>query len=393
AGGFVTSEGRVDGNLNLSRALGDFAYKKDPKLKQTEQKISCEAEMRTRALTAADRCPPPFALLTAPIGRGLDLVALAPLVQAAASGAAAGGGGRHVVAAAVAAAARVGEVAAHSGGERKAFRDVALHAALGAGAEALPVAAAEAKRKWPSRQRAPAMEVTVPLQEYVIGSGSGSGGADWPQVKATAARSAKSERTVSECGSVDGFAGRPHVFDIASESGSEVPLAEEGIWKSGGVCSAGNFGESVAELKALADTLAEELLEARAAACAAGVPGRRRTWSRLTDAAVQEGARMMGAKVLAQIASMPLLPPLPELGRPAGRWANDLSDATKLAVEAEAMLDVAEGSVQAMAEAAAEVLEGGARAEAVKGVQGWLEECGGQSCVYPPEFLADEGWD
>jgi len=28
AGGFV-SEGRVDGNLNLSRCLGDFEYKKD----------------------------------------------------------------------------------------------------------------------------------------------------------------------------------------------------------------------------------------------------------------------------------------------------------------------------------------------------------------------------
>jgi len=32
AGGFV-SEGRVNGNLNLSRALGDLEYKKDENLK------------------------------------------------------------------------------------------------------------------------------------------------------------------------------------------------------------------------------------------------------------------------------------------------------------------------------------------------------------------------
>jgi len=55
AGGFVTAEGRVDGNLNLSRALGDFAYKKDKKLKPTEQKISCEAEVRRRDLGDGDR--------------------------------------------------------------------------------------------------------------------------------------------------------------------------------------------------------------------------------------------------------------------------------------------------------------------------------------------------
>jgi len=55
AGGFVTAEGRVDGNLNLSRALGDFAYKKDKTLKPTEQKISCEAEVKKRGLVAQDR--------------------------------------------------------------------------------------------------------------------------------------------------------------------------------------------------------------------------------------------------------------------------------------------------------------------------------------------------
>jgi len=55
AGGFVTTEGRVDGNLNLSRALGDFAYKKDTSLKPTEQKISCEAEVRHRMLIGSDK--------------------------------------------------------------------------------------------------------------------------------------------------------------------------------------------------------------------------------------------------------------------------------------------------------------------------------------------------
>jgi len=33
--GFVT-DGRIDGNLNLSRCIGDFEYKKDSKLSQEE---------------------------------------------------------------------------------------------------------------------------------------------------------------------------------------------------------------------------------------------------------------------------------------------------------------------------------------------------------------------
>jgi len=55
AGGFVSPDGRVDGNLNLSRALGDFAYKKNTSLKAEEQKISCEAEVRRRELISTDR--------------------------------------------------------------------------------------------------------------------------------------------------------------------------------------------------------------------------------------------------------------------------------------------------------------------------------------------------
>jgi hypothetical protein len=33
AGSHVNIEGRIDGNLNLSRAIGDLAYKKKPHLK------------------------------------------------------------------------------------------------------------------------------------------------------------------------------------------------------------------------------------------------------------------------------------------------------------------------------------------------------------------------
>jgi len=55
AGGFVSNEGRVDGNLNLSRALGDFAYKNNDKLPKTKQKISCEPEVSHRRLLAGDR--------------------------------------------------------------------------------------------------------------------------------------------------------------------------------------------------------------------------------------------------------------------------------------------------------------------------------------------------
>ena len=39
AGSVITAEGRIDGNLNLSRAIGDLAYKKKPKLKAIEQAI------------------------------------------------------------------------------------------------------------------------------------------------------------------------------------------------------------------------------------------------------------------------------------------------------------------------------------------------------------------
>lgn len=46
AGGTV-EEGRVDGNLNLSRALGDLHYKRNKSLKPEEQMISAEPEIKT----------------------------------------------------------------------------------------------------------------------------------------------------------------------------------------------------------------------------------------------------------------------------------------------------------------------------------------------------------
>jgi len=54
AGGVVTAEGRVDGNLNLSRALGDFNFKQNKQLKPSEQKISCVPDIREVQLTSTD---------------------------------------------------------------------------------------------------------------------------------------------------------------------------------------------------------------------------------------------------------------------------------------------------------------------------------------------------
>lgn len=53
AGGWV-SEGRLLGNINLSRGLGDSEYKMDPNLKPSEQILSAFPEVRSEAL--ADDC-------------------------------------------------------------------------------------------------------------------------------------------------------------------------------------------------------------------------------------------------------------------------------------------------------------------------------------------------
>ena len=53
AGGFII-EGRVNGNLNLSRALGDLEYKKNPSLKPQEQLISAYPDIVTHTIKAED---------------------------------------------------------------------------------------------------------------------------------------------------------------------------------------------------------------------------------------------------------------------------------------------------------------------------------------------------
>lgn len=53
AGGFII-EGRVNGNLNLSRALGDLEYKKNPALKPAEQLISAMPDVSKRVLKPED---------------------------------------------------------------------------------------------------------------------------------------------------------------------------------------------------------------------------------------------------------------------------------------------------------------------------------------------------
>lgn len=54
AGGYVTREGRINDNLNLSRALGDLFYKTNKRLKPCEQLISGVPEITRHTLTEAD---------------------------------------------------------------------------------------------------------------------------------------------------------------------------------------------------------------------------------------------------------------------------------------------------------------------------------------------------
>jgi serine/threonine protein phosphatase PrpC len=61
AGGIVSDEGRVDHNLNLSRALGDLTYKKGADLPQSHQKISCVPDVScfriVRVVQEVFECP------------------------------------------------------------------------------------------------------------------------------------------------------------------------------------------------------------------------------------------------------------------------------------------------------------------------------------------------
>lgn len=54
AGGRVTMDGRVNGGLNLSRAIGDHAYKKNKDLKPDEQMISAMPDVKRVTLQDDD---------------------------------------------------------------------------------------------------------------------------------------------------------------------------------------------------------------------------------------------------------------------------------------------------------------------------------------------------
>ena len=52
AGHRVTAgEGRIDGNLNLSRAIGDLIYKKTPKLSLQEQAVTSFPDIKSYRMT------------------------------------------------------------------------------------------------------------------------------------------------------------------------------------------------------------------------------------------------------------------------------------------------------------------------------------------------------
>lgn len=54
AGGEICSEGRIDGGLNLSRAIGDYSYKLRQDLSEREQMIIALPDIRSLTLTSDD---------------------------------------------------------------------------------------------------------------------------------------------------------------------------------------------------------------------------------------------------------------------------------------------------------------------------------------------------
>ena len=54
AGGWVTAQGRINGNLNLSRALGDLKYKGDKSLPRAEQIITAQPDITKHKLEKGD---------------------------------------------------------------------------------------------------------------------------------------------------------------------------------------------------------------------------------------------------------------------------------------------------------------------------------------------------
>lgn len=54
AGGSISEDGRVNGNLNLTRAIGDFEYKRDKKLDPADQIITANPELYSLEIVADD---------------------------------------------------------------------------------------------------------------------------------------------------------------------------------------------------------------------------------------------------------------------------------------------------------------------------------------------------
>lgn len=54
AGSTVSPDGRVDGNLNLSRSIGDLKHKQVPNLTPAEQPITCVPDVKKRAIKEGD---------------------------------------------------------------------------------------------------------------------------------------------------------------------------------------------------------------------------------------------------------------------------------------------------------------------------------------------------
>lgn len=54
AGGGIIQDGRVNGNLNLTRAIGDFQYKKDPNLDPADQIITANPELHSLEIAIED---------------------------------------------------------------------------------------------------------------------------------------------------------------------------------------------------------------------------------------------------------------------------------------------------------------------------------------------------
>ena len=52
AGSTINAEGRIDGNLNLSRAIGDLKYKKNKNLKPHEHPITAFPDVKTAQISA-----------------------------------------------------------------------------------------------------------------------------------------------------------------------------------------------------------------------------------------------------------------------------------------------------------------------------------------------------